>query len=140
MQIFSMKSTSYLRNFDAFISSNNALSTWQKSSRSERRNTTAHKMMHHFLHHLQGVPIFHMYQPMKVWKNLNNNHLETKMWVWKLGMTRLSQEWQTSMVLHGSSPPYFRGDLKISDQNNWGGPEQKLKFGGELNLRGDPKF
>ena len=30
--------------------------------------------------------------------------------------------------------PNFRGDLKISDQNNWGGggwgPEQKIKFGG----------
>ena len=37
-------------------------------------------------------------------------------------------------------PPNFRGDLKISDQNNWGGPEQKIKFGGELNLRGDLKF
>ena len=33
-------------------------------------------------------------------------------------------------------PPNFRGDLKISDQNNWGGPEQKIKFGEELNLRG----
>ena len=22
------------------------------------------------------------------------------------------------------------GDLKISDQNNWGGPEQNIKFGG----------
>ena len=35
------------------------------------------------------------------------------------------------------------GDLKISDQNNWGrggGPEQNIKFGGELNLRGDLKF
>ena len=32
------------------------------------------------------------------------------------------------------------GDLKISDQNNWGGPEQKIKFrGGELNLRGQLK-
>ena len=33
-------------------------------------------------------------------------------------------------------PPNFRGYLKISDQNNWrggGGPEQKFKFGGELN-------
>ena len=40
------------------------------------------------------------------------------------------------MVFHGSSVPNFRGDLKISDQNNWGGPEQKIKFGGELNLRG----
>ena len=38
------------------------------------------------------------------------------------------------------------GDLKISDQNNGGGPEQKIKFGGKLNWRGDqsvkviPKF
>ena len=31
---------------------------------------------------------------------------------------------------HGSSPPNFRGDLNISDQNNWGGPEQELKFRG----------
>ena len=31
-----------------------------------------------------------------------------------------------------AAPPNFREDLKISDQNNWGGggPEQKLKFGG----------
>ena len=29
------------------------------------------------------------------------------------------------------SPPNFRGQLKISDQNNWGGgPELKIKFGG----------
>ena len=35
----------------------------------------------------------------------------------------------------------FRGDLKISDQNNCGGgPEQKIKFGGELNLRESLKF
>ena len=35
--------------------------------------------------------------------------------------------------------PNFRGDLKISDQNNWGGPEQKIIFwgGGELNFRGE---
>ena len=45
-----------------------------------------------------------------------------------------------------AAPPNFRGDLKISNQNNWGGggeggrPEQKIKFGGELNLRGDLKF
>ena len=45
------------------------------------------------------------------------------------------------VIIHGSSPPNFRGGLKISDQNNWGGPEQKNKFGGgELNLRGDLKF
>ena len=32
---------------------------------------------------------------------------------------------------HGSSPPpppILGGDLKISDQINWGGPEQKIKF------------
>ena len=28
------------------------------------------------------------------------------------------------------SPPNLRGDLKISDQNNWGQPEQKLNLGG----------
>ena len=42
-----------------------------------------------------------------------------------------------------AAPPNFRGDLKLSDQNNsWGGgePEQKIKFWGELNLRGDIKF
>ena len=37
--------------------------------------------------------------------------------------------------------PNFRGDLKISDQNNWGGQtEQKNKFREELNLKGDQKF
>ena len=42
--------------------------------------------------------------------------------------------------LDGSSPPNFMGgggDLKISEQNNWGeGPEQKIQFRGELNFRG----
>ena len=47
--------------------------------------------------------------------------------------------------VHGSSPPppplpILGGDLKISDQNKWGGPEQKIKFGGKLNLRGDLRF
>ena len=40
--------------------------------------------------------------------------------------------------------PNFRGDLKISDQNNWGGgggqTEQKNKFREEQNLKGDQKF
>ena len=35
-----------------------------------------------------------------------------------------------------AAPLILEGDLKISDQNNWGGSEQKIKFGGELNLRG----
>ena len=43
-----------------------------------------------------------------------------------------------------SFPPILGGDLKISDQNYWGGgggPEQKIKFGRrELNLRGEPKI
>ena len=40
-----------------------------------------------------------------------------------------------------AAPPILGGeDLNISDQNNWGGPEQKIKFGGELNLRGYLKF
>ena len=41
-----------------------------------------------------------------------------------------------------AAPPKknFRGDLKISDQNNWRGPEQNIEFGGKLNLRGDLKF
>ena len=32
--------------------------------------------------------------------------------------------------MHGvTAPPNFRGGgLKISDQNNWGEPEQKIKF------------
>ena len=40
-----------------------------------------------------------------------------------------------------AAPPNFRGgDLKISDKNNWRGPDQKIKFEGELNLRGDLQF
>ena len=35
-----------------------------------------------------------------------------------------------------AAPLILGGDLKISDQNNWGRPEQKIKFGGDLNLRG----
>ena len=37
------------------------------------------------------------------------------------------------------SHPDFRGDLEIPDPNNWGRPEQKNKFEGELNLRVDLK-
>ena len=42
---------------------------------------------------------------------------------------------------YGSSPPNFRGDLKISEQNNWGGggPVQKIKFGG-AKFKGGPKI
>ena len=36
-------------------------------------------------------------------------------------------------------PPLILGrDLKISDQNNWGEPEQNIKFGGDLNFSGGP--
>ena len=29
-----------------------------------------------------------------------------------------------------AAPLFLGWDLKISDQNNWVGPEQKIKFGG----------
>ena len=40
-----------------------------------------------------------------------------------------------------SPPPsgIFMQDLKISDQNNWRGPEQKIKSGGEAKFKGGPK-
>ena len=41
---------------------------------------------------------------------------------------------------YGSSSPNFKGDLKISDQNNWGDLSKKLNLGGELNLRGTSNF
>ena len=39
-------------------------------------------------------------------------------------------------------PPILGGDLKTSDQNNWGEGDlsKKLNWGGELNLREDLKF
>ena len=40
---------------------------------------------------------------------------------------------------HGSSPPNFRGNLKIPDQNNWEGPEQEIKFG-KAKFKGGPKI
>ena len=40
---------------------------------------------------------------------------------------------------HGSSPPNFRGDIKISYQNYWGGPVQKIKFGA-AKFKGGPKI
>ena len=44
-----------------------------------------------------------------------------------------------------ASPPILEGDLKISDQNNWGVPEQKIKFGGwgwggGAKFKGGPKI
>ena len=41
---------------------------------------------------------------------------------------------------HGSSSPNFRGDLKLSDQNNWGrGTSKKLNLGG-AKFKGEPKI
>ena len=43
-----------------------------------------------------------------------------------------------------AAPLNFRGDQKISDQNNWmGGGEgnwAKIKFGGDLKFKGGPKI
>ena len=62
-----------------------------------------------------------------------------KMFLWgnKIKHDTLCNKYKDS---HGSSPPILGGDLKIPDQNNCGTPEQKNKFGGELNLRGDLKL
>ena len=55
----------------------------------------------------------------------------------------------TNLVKHGMvimimvaapPPPNYRGQLKISDQNNWGGPEQKIKFVGVAKFKGGPKI
>ena len=37
-------------------------------------------------------------------------------------------------------PSILGGDLKISDRNSWGGPEQKTKFVGEAKFKGRPKI
>ena len=43
-------------------------------------------------------------------------------------------------IEHGSNPLILGGDLKISDHNNWGGPEQTIKLGGGAEFKGDLKF
>ena len=46
-------------------------------------------------------------------------------------------------LLHGSSPPNFKGDLKISDQNNCvggGDLSKKLNLTGEANFKRAPKI
>ena len=47
---------------------------------------------------------------------------------------------QTIHIMVAAPPPILEGDLKISDQNNWGGPEQKIKFGGGAKFKGGPKI
>ena len=37
-------------------------------------------------------------------------------------------------------PPILGEDLKISDQNNWGGPEQNIKFREGAKFKGGPKI
>ena len=39
-----------------------------------------------------------------------------------------------------AAPLILGGDLNISDQNNWRGPEQKIKFGGRARFKGGPKI
>ena len=39
-----------------------------------------------------------------------------------------------------TAPLILGGGLKISDQNNWGEPEQKIKFGGGAKFKGYLKF
>ena len=43
--------------------------------------------------------------------------------------------------MEAAPPPLILGgDLKSSVQNNWGGPEQKIKFGGGPKFKGEPKI
>ena len=39
-----------------------------------------------------------------------------------------------------AAPLHLGGTLKISDQNNWEEPEQKIKFGEGAKFKGDLKF
>ena len=39
-----------------------------------------------------------------------------------------------------AAPLILGGDLKISDQNNWRGTEQKIKFGGRARFKGVTKI
>ena len=46
-----------------------------------------------------------------------------------------------SIMVAAPPPPILRGDLTISDQNNWGDLSKKLNLeGAERHLRGDLKF
>ena len=53
-------------------------------------------------------------------------------------MSRLKSLFMVAANLAAMVEANFRGDLKISDQNNWGGggTQQKIKFEVDLNLRG----
>ena len=71
-------------------------------------------------------------------KNLEFNNLGCLVWLaFSFGILRNRFQRARAMI---AAPLILGGDLKISDQNNWGGPEQKIKYGGELNLREDLKF
>lgn len=45
-----------------------------------------------------------------------------------------------SIMVAAPSPPILRGDLTISDQNNCGGPEHKVKVWGWIKFKGVPKI
>ena len=77
---------------------------------------------------------------MKIYKNSEKKTKFLK--VWFIFYQASGLIWATKRFrknTHGSSPSILGMHLKISDQNNWGVPEQKIKFGGgggrELNLR-----
>ena len=77
----------------------------------------------HFFILMKLLSLFKGYQPTKT-----NQRTE-----------RILSSWMKSNMI--AVPPILGGDLKISDQNNWGGgPEQKNKFWRELNLMGNLKF
>ena len=55
-------------------------------------------------------------------------------------VTNLVKHGMVIMIMVAAPPPNYRGQLKISDQNNWGGPEQKIKFVGVAKFKGGPKI
>ena len=57
-------------------------------------------------------------------------------------VTNLVKHGMVIMIMVAAPPPSpnYRGQLKISDQNNWGGPEQKIKFVGVAKFKGGPKI
>ena len=47
----------------------------------------------------------------------------------RMCLDRLPPTLDALVMVAAPPPPILGGDLKISDQNNWGGPDQKIKFG-----------
>ena len=68
--------------------------------------------------------------------------LETYCWIFGERLLPSADLLGGGLLIHGISPPLIlggRGDLKISDQNNWGDLSKKLNLG-EAKFKGGPKI